>query len=490
MTTNIITKVSFIVCCLLVCLQLSSAKWAKPRRLDVVSRSQNRLRDDRCRQFKTIKQNVDHFGFSNMDTYQQRYTLNTDVWENGKPILFYAGNEGDIDLFCDNTGFMWDIAPIFNAMVVFAEHRYYGQSLPYGNQSYSNPEYTRYLTSGQALADYAYLLDYIHSSIKGAELSPVIVFGGSYGGMLAAYFRMKYPHVVVGAHAASAPILQMTTPCEAFSRIVTQDFLQESAQCVDIIRSSWGAINRIGSSASGLQRLGNLFKLCNPLKSVDELKNWLLDMYGNIAMVDYPYPTSFLADLPAFPARVFCSNVTSAVLRLRKNDDEDVVRRIIKGTNVFFNYTGQTECFDTGSQGSPSLGDLGWSYQSCTEFVMPMCSDGVNDMFENQPWDFQAFSDACYDQWKVRPRFEWPYIEYGGKNLTDLRFFSNIAFTNGNLDPWSSGGVRTTVAPSLPAIPVIGGAHHLDLRAANKADPPSVLQARQQVVALIEKWIS
>jgi lysosomal Pro-X carboxypeptidase len=225
----------------------------------------------------------------------------------------------------------------------------------------------RYLTSEQALADYAYLLNNIRDTITGAEQSPTIVFGGSYGGMLAAYFRMKYPHIVIGAHAASAPILQMATPCESFThvnyflqlivilisyllQIVTQDFLQESSQCVDIIRSSWPAMNRIAAFPGGRERLTKLFKLCHPLRTVTELKNWLFDMYANIAMVDYPYPTSFLADLPAFPARVFCANVTSSSMK-EIDTDEETIKRIVRGVNVFFNYTGQTECFNTGSEG-------------------------------------------------------------------------------------------------------------------------------------------
>lgn len=92
---------------------------------------------------------------------------------------------------------------------------------------------------------------------------------------------------------------------------------------------------------------------------------------------------------------------------------------------MYTNGTGNTNCIDITGDAAPNLDAKGWGYQSCTEMVMPMCSDGVADMFEPIPWDFQKFSDDCYATYKVRPQ---PYLaceEYGCK---DLSAASNIVF--------------------------------------------------------------
>lgn len=89
-------------------------------------------------------------------------------------------------------------------MVVFAEHRYYGNSLPFGNDSYKDAAHLTYLTSEQALADFAVLATALRVSItlRGVVTytslspqesifktpsSPLIAFGGSYGGELCSW---------------------------------------------------------------------------------------------------------------------------------------------------------------------------------------------------------------------------------------------------------------------------------------------------------------
>jgi lysosomal Pro-X carboxypeptidase len=55
-----------------------------------------------------------------------------------------------------------------------------------------------YLSAEQALADFAELIRFIKQTVPGASNSPVVAFGGSYGGMLATWIRLKYPNLVQG----------------------------------------------------------------------------------------------------------------------------------------------------------------------------------------------------------------------------------------------------------------------------------------------------
>ncbi len=55
---------------------------------------------------------------------------------------------------------------------------------------------------------------------------------------------------------------------------------------------------------------------------------------------------------------------------------------------------------------------------------------------------------------------------------------SNIIFSNGDLDPWRAGGVLTPVNDRIVVRLIKGGAHHLDLRSPNPADPQDLTDAR------------
>jgi lysosomal Pro-X carboxypeptidase len=173
-----------------------------------------------------------------------RYLVDrTNFDKNYGSIIFYAGNEGDVWTFWENSGFMnKTLAEEFGALVVFGEHRYYGKSMPFGDKSFDK-ENLDMLSVEQAMLDYVDLIKMIKTS-EGLEDRAVIVGGGSYGGMLSAWLRMKYPQWFQGALAASAPILFFDGYVDpyAYDDIATDIYRQADENCPVSIKNGWNLL--------------------------------------------------------------------------------------------------------------------------------------------------------------------------------------------------------------------------------------------------------
>lgn len=68
------------------------------------------------------------------------------------PILLYCGNEADIWMFYNTSGFQSEtLAKEHQAYVIYAEHRFFGESIPKASPS-------EYLNVENAISDYINLI--------------------------------------------------------------------------------------------------------------------------------------------------------------------------------------------------------------------------------------------------------------------------------------------------------------------------------------------
>uniref|UniRef100_A0A170ZLT6 Lysosomal Pro-X carboxypeptidase n=1 Tax=Triatoma infestans TaxID=30076 RepID=A0A170ZLT6_TRIIF len=251
---------------------------------------------------------------------------------------------------------------------------------------------------------------------------------------------------------------------------------------INLLKNTWTALNAVGSTDGGRDWITTEFKTCKPIKTLEDLeafKDWLTDVYGTLAMINYPYPANFLAPLPANPVKAVCSNFQNV-----GPSDKETLRSLFKGISVYFNGTGAAKCLNTVD--SDRLGTESWNYQSCTEMVMPMCVDDITSMFEKKEWNIRKVSDDCFDKYKVRPSVNLVRDLYGGK---DIKWASNIIFSNGLMDPWSGGGVTYNVSKTAIAILIPDVAHHLDLRFSDPKDPLEIIEVRNYYKHVIRRWI-
>ncbi|CEM14792.1 unnamed protein product [Vitrella brassicaformis CCMP3155] len=461
---------------------------------------------------KYFSSDVDHFNYEDNRTFAMRVLVNEERWDGqkGRPIIFYTGNEGPIDLFWNNSRFWTEtVRDHFGGVVVFAEHRYFGETMPFGNKSFERQN-IGYCTIEQVLEDYAVLLMRLQSTKYGR--GPILAGGGSYGGMLAAWFRLKYPSLVTGSLAASAPVLQyvnMTDQYMWFAK-VTEDF--RSAGCADGIKTAFTFLeqatktlkhNKKDKATAALRHshrqtderqqtvddLAGTFSTCTPIENgtqVESLIAWMMDAFGELAMVDYPYPASFLGSLPAWPVTKFCEGYGSTAAAAASVSDRRGVWMAMRRGLDAAGLAEKGKCLNIQTTGEDdSLGALdGWDYLTCTTQSMPIGSNGDTDMFPPSPYNLTAVVDGCRKKYGVTPDFTWPrrYSNY-------FEGCSNIIFSNGLLDPWWTGSFHHSPSPSCVVLNVTEGAHHLDLRAPSDEDPLSVRRVRERELGIMQGWV-
>ncbi|GIY26329.1 dipeptidyl peptidase 2, partial [Caerostris extrusa] len=367
-----------------------------------------------------IDQTIDHFNFvaHGNQTYKQRYLYNgIYAWwdKNGGPIFFYAGNEGDIVDLWNNNGFVIKAAKTFRALVVFVRKN---------NKSR---------------------------------------FSLHYGGILVTYMRFKYPNIIQGSVAASAPIYQTAGKVsgDIFFQVITKDFHNVSPDCEGRVRSAFAQLNNWASlGPQGYAQISQAFQLCNPLKSnqdYDHFLRWIRNAFVEAAMGDFPYPSD---GLPAFQSKsmqVLNIKMQDAVSKIMLISLLKVMCNLLQSaltpveglrqaTALNYNISQTLNCFDIYKEfkycADPTGCGLGfnaiaWDYQACTEINLEGSTDGVKDMFPVLPFTAAMRDEYCYKTYKVLPRRDYMDVQYWGADISSA---SNIVFSNGNLDPWAPGG--------------------------------------------------
>jgi serine protease 16 len=445
---------------------------------------------------KFFDQDLDHFNALNTGVLKQRYFVNDTFWNKNAsgPVFFMIEGESTASPYWAVYGHHMELAKIHSALVVVVEHRFYGYSLP-DNWDLSTAHLAQ-LSSQQALADLAVLVEFLKKDLGFDEKNKVIAFGGSYPGNLAAWSRIKYPHLFHGAVASSAPVrAQLDFPeyMQTVKKSMSDPLVGGSVECASDVAAAFAETDRIFNSkdASLISALGKKFKACTDINaSKNDAKTFISSLAGTFqGAVQYngqEYPS--VQDL--------CK-----VMESNRNSSAPIDRLV----NVMeLPYTSQgaemPSCFDyqyssmisslnvTKIDTSAPAADRQWIYQTCTQFgYYQTCED---DCLFSKLLDLQFFTELCNDVFglttrAVSSRIEFSNDYYGGSKPEGSR----IVFVNGDIDPWHTLSVTEDLPNDQTSILIRGGSHCQNMQESVEWESSYMKAAKSKIADKVAQWI-
>lgn len=524
-----------------------------------------------------MQQSLDHFRLQDDRTFSQRYFY-TDRFvfphnNNNNPCknendqqeqqdqqqqqhpefaFLCVGGEGpplDKSVLVDSvhcTGDMIELARIlytkYNASVYLyaLEHRYYGKSYPncFNNASPVSNENLVYLSSRQALSDLSNFVTtinaehfYCNNNNNKTESSSIrwVTFGGSYPGMLAAWARLQFPHLIYAAVSNSAPIQAQLDFPEYYTH-VAQDLAYDKAggsqACLDIIVQGHAELEAKVLDPTRHVQIARDFNLCNAT-SLENPKNVQLllgdGVYGLGAQENDPsciHPRCNIAKkcqalIDAKTTQGLTPYETLSWIVQQDQKDSPHQDCTVLDWQGTLDSMANPQQQENGHDGFRS-----WIWQTCTEFGFYQTCELYSNCPYGRGWhNVSQDLEMCEYAFDVHPVRVMQAVRetlayYGGRDLKATRVLS----VNGNVDPWSELALvvpdrrgrsdKTTINgntinksvvvpespdqqddPDRPTWMVPGASHHFWTHRLKETDSPEVVQARQVIYKTALGWL-
>eukprot|EP00659_Diplonema_papillatum_P022028 gene22028-33788_t len=384
-----------------------------------------------------VDQYQDHFDGSNENSWKQAFYTNATFWKgpaSKAPIFLCVGGEGPaIDgtavtgsVHC-NVAVEW--LPATGALMFALEHRYYGchNSSACPVEDVYAKSSLRFLSSRQALADLARFVSLMNTQYNLTADNKWITWGGSYPGMLAGWARLKFPRLIHGSVASSAPV-RAELNMEGYNDVVASAYsvadndVGGSSACEQNIRDGHAQIGQMFTTEQGRQTLASLW---------GKTPEW----YANKAN-----QKSFAGNGVAyFPAQDNDPTCTSFACNIRL---------------ICLTMT------------NSSLGD--------------------NGLVTLEGMDSFCKTEFNISQSLVARNVNYTNDYYGG----DMPAGSCVLYPNGEVDPWHANSVLKQPAAGIPTLWVPGASHHAWTHPSASNDQPSVVQAREQIRQTVQQFLN